>query len=57
MPYYSCSNNSVYCVFLDAAKVFDRINYCKLFRSLLEHNIPPHVVRVLMNMSCYNSIA
>ena len=50
ISYYSHNNNSVYCVFLDATKAFDRVNYCKLFRLLLKRNMPPHVVRVLMNM-------
>ena len=50
ISYYSHNNNSVCCVFLDATKAFDRLSYCKLFRLLLERNMPPHVVRILMNM-------
>jgi len=50
ISYYSHNNSSVFCVFLDATKAFDRVNYCKLFRLLMERNMPPHVVRVLMNI-------
>ena len=37
-------------VFLDATKAFDRANYVKLFRILVEQGLPPYIIRVLINM-------
>jgi len=39
----------VYCV-LDATKAFDKVNYVKLFRILVEWGLPPYIIRVLINM-------
>ena len=33
---------------LDASKAFDRVNYCKLFRELLKHEMSPLVLRLLL---------
>ena len=30
--------------FLDASKAFDRVNYCKLFRTLVERGLPPCIM-------------
>ena len=35
---------------LDASKAFDRVRYCKLFNELLERNISPVVLRILIYM-------
>jgi hypothetical protein len=35
---------------LDATKAFDRVEYCKLFRQLMSREIPPIVIRLLLNM-------
>ena len=35
---------------LDASKAFDRVNYCKLFRTLLNREKCPMVCRLLLNM-------
>ena len=35
---------------LDAIKAFDRVNYCKLFATLLKRNISPIVLRLLLYM-------
>jgi len=35
---------------LDATKAFDRVEYCKLFRQLILRNIPPVIIRLLLNM-------
>ncbi len=40
----------MYAVFLDASKVFDCVQYCKLFNELLNHNISPLVLRLILNM-------
>ena len=42
------NQSSVFCTFLDAAKAFDRINYCKLFWLLLKRDVPPCIVRVML---------
>jgi hypothetical protein len=35
---------------LDATKAFDRVNYGKLFRKLLDRKLPPLVFRLLLYM-------
>lgn len=50
VSYYINNGNNVYAAFLDATKAFDRVNYCKLFYMLIERNIPPCVIRLIMNM-------
>ena len=36
IEYYSINGSVVYCTVLDATKAFDRVNYYKLFRILLQ---------------------
>lgn len=50
IAHYVNSNSNVHCVFLDSSKAFDKVEYCKLFNLLLDRHIPPHVIRVLLNM-------
>ena len=50
IAYYTSCNTSVHCVFLDSSKAFDKIHYGKLFKLLLDRDIPPHVIRVLLDM-------
>ena len=50
LAYYNSNQTSVFCTFLDASKAFDRINYCKLFRFLLERKLPAVVIRVLISL-------
>jgi Reverse transcriptase (RNA-dependent DNA polymerase)/Endonuclease/Exonuclease/phosphatase family len=50
ISYYTSSNTSVHCVFLDSSKAFDKIHYGKLFKLLLDRHIPPCVIRVLLNI-------
>jgi len=50
ISHYVHQNNRVFCTFLDASKAFDRVNYCKLFRILVERGLPPCVIRILINM-------
>ncbi len=40
----------MYAVFLDASMAFDHVQYCKLFNKLVNHNISPLVLRLLLNM-------
>jgi len=50
IAYYVNSDSNVHCVFLDSSKAFDKVEYCKLFNLLLNRHIPPHIIRVLLNM-------
>ena len=51
ISYYTNNRSSVYCTFLDATKAFDRVNYCKLFTKLIDRQLPPLILRLLI--SCY----
>jgi hypothetical protein len=44
---YVNANSTVHCVFLDATKAFDRVEYCKL---LEKRDMPAHFIRVLLNL-------
>jgi len=35
LSYYSANKGNVFCTLLDATKAFDKVNYCKLFRCLV----------------------
>jgi len=50
LSYYTHHNSFVYCTFLDAIKAFDRVNFCKLFRILIDCGLPMYIVRMLINM-------
>ena len=50
LSYYTHHNSFVYCTFLDASKAFDRVNYCKLFRILIDRGLPVYIVRMLIKM-------
>ena len=50
ISYFVNKGSNVYGLVLDATKAFDRINYCKLFRILLERNVNPLICRLLLNM-------
>lgn len=54
--YYTHNNNPVYSVFLDVSKAFDKIRYCKLFRLLLDRNVPGVIVRALIHLYTNNFI-
>ena len=41
---------AVYCTFLDATKAFDRVDYVKLFKLLVDRLLPSVSVRLLLNM-------
>jgi len=56
IAYYVNNNSSVFCTFLDASKAFDRVNYCKLFRLLIDRHVPVCIVRVLQNFYTNNYV-
>ena len=48
VDYYNYNKSDVFVLMLDASKAFDRVRYCKLFNELLERNISPVVLRILI---------
>ncbi len=50
VSYYNFNRTNVYAVILDASKAFDHVQYCKLFNELVNRNISPLVLRLLLNM-------
>ena len=36
ISYYKMNKNAVYCLFLDASKAFDRVNFVKLFKKICD---------------------
>ena len=50
VKYYNNSNTDVYMMMLDASKAFDRINYIKLFQSLLDIGLCPVICSLLAYM-------
>ena len=48
--YFQENNTDVYVLLLDATKAFDRVNYIKLFRLLLNRGLNPLVVKCLLYM-------
>ena len=45
----------MYMLLLDATKAFDRVQYSKLFKLLIERDICPLIVRLLLNMYLISS--
>ncbi len=56
ISYYNSNRSNVYTMLLDATKAFDRVNYCKLFRKLLDRNTSPLVLRLLLYMYTNQSL-
>ena len=54
--YYVAHNSTVYCTFLDAKKAFDRIQYCKLFRLLMERGLLSCITRVIIGLYLNNFV-
>ena len=50
IDYYVNNGSPVYCTRLDATKAFDWVNYCKLFNTLIERDMPLVTIRLLLNM-------
>ena len=55
IDYYRTNGNDVYCTMLDATKAFDRVEYCKLIRSLLAKRLPVIIVRFLLNIYLFQA--
>ena len=50
VDYYLDRGGSVYALALDASKAFDRVEYITLFHHLIDRNVNPFYVRILLNM-------
>ena len=50
IQYYRSKGSNVHVLLLDASKVFDRVNYIKIFDKFLNKSMCPLTVRLLMNM-------
>ena len=48
IDFYKKRNTTVFVIFLDASKAFDRVNYWLLFTKLIDKNVPLFVVKLLM---------
>ena len=47
--HYVNNDSNVFTVLLDASKAFDRVNFIKLFKKLIEKRMCPLVIRLLLN--------
>ena len=56
LSYYTKNNSFVFCTFLDATKAFDRVNYCKLFRLLIQRDLPACIIRILIKLYTEHSV-
>ena len=56
IDYYNYNRSSVYVLMLDASTAFDRVNYCKLFRALLDRDMSSIVIRLLLYMYTKQSL-
>ena len=50
VSYYKLRNSCVFAAVLDASKAFDRVRHDKLYAILEKRNLPPIVLRLLMDM-------
>ncbi len=48
--HYNFNKSIVFVLFLDVTKAFDRVRYCKLFKELINRNVSPVVLRLLLDM-------
>ena len=56
ISYYNNHKTNVVCTLSDASKAFDRLEYCILFNKLLNRNICPVIVRLLLYMYLNQSL-
>ena len=50
IKYYLNSGSNVFALFLDASKVFDKVKHDKMFEMLVDYNICPLLLRMIMVM-------
>ena len=49
IQYYKSNGSNVYMVLLDCTKAFDKIQHTKLFKTLIDKDICPSIIRLIMN--------
>ena len=49
IQYYRSNGSNVYMTLLDCTKAFDKIQHTKLFKTLMNRNICPSIIRLIMN--------
>ena len=54
--YYVNNGSIVNVLLLDASKAFDRVNYCMLFKKLIDKGMCPLVVRLLLHMYIHQKL-
>ena len=57
VEYFTSRGSACYLVMLDATKAFDRVNYTKLFKLLLQRDMCAYAVRLLLNMYINQTLA
>ena len=56
ISYYTNNDSSVFGTLLDATKAFDKVEYEKLFKSLMVTDIPPVSLKILLNIyTCHGT--
>ena len=55
IQYYRSRGSNVYMLSLDATKAFDRVQYSKLFKILVDRNICPLMIRFIVNIYCVST--
>ena len=56
IDYFKSKGSNVHALMLDASKAFDRVNYVKLFKKLIDKGMCPLIVRLLLNMYTKQSL-
>jgi len=54
LAYYTNDGGVAFCTMHDATKVFDRVEYCKLFQELVKRDLPAGYLRLPLNMYTNN---
>ena len=50
IQYFTACHSPIYVLYMDASKVFDRLEHIELFRLLSERAVCPLILRLLFNM-------
>jgi hypothetical protein len=57
VQHFTDRGTNVYSVFLDASKAFDRVHYGKLFQLLIDRNLSPLLIRMLLYIYVHQNAA